>query len=873
MANIDTLQLSAWVPTGQIEQLLLTRYKMPTSAHEALAQWCREKTNRESDPITIVLQGLSEILATLVPDVAFMKHDNDRVERGKRLHLFFLGDRSGDEALHSNVQAAFSMWLGILYPNKPGGVRASIAASAADRANWVSFEVSTKLKEHPGACAVPEDGMLYDALTAYAARALAGKRITFRSGETKLLVLETAQASPYEGLELVAFPPKRDPNKPDCFWSEVITVSAATFPERPGIHILARPSIRNWGSISRWSTSSDPTRRMDVFIPGQMGDDDVAPWYQHSSFDFRPRQNKAKPERSIVAYWNHKEDERVLDLVRRLSGRSKVDGGDAVSPVANDQGLWTLPRLGNVHGDRYLPGGSGVGWFDRMDIANSIDGAFAEAGFRRVGALARLRCSLSVEKPFGDKGEHVDRRKALVKALDRLGNPDNHLDLFVFHQLDGTPTAVVEEIIKFFGEPTGREGAMLRWADEQLSISVISSSAGPLSLRLPKVEVTEDERVGRTAAQISQVRRLKQDERNRTVEEAMADHVRQVRGNGAAVACAILEMNAELKEDSWTDPYAMAKRELARYCILPQVVLVDAEQAADKYRMAVRDCVRMLGVVPTNDETLGYAPAAITVIQLNKEVVGGGTRAGRAFPLAARVRQGALECAVPAENGEPEWIPYAEAGLRILSGNYGQFGRSRDDETEQKYGAFFANVLEQIDSHGACVVIAEAETIAHKWPGLQNGKLIFDHLPVTNQTFTPSKLPNTRIIRVSPDPKKQPTHYHEGENKDVSGFFTWEGAKRTFYALKVAPRSAKTVKVNSIISRHPLDGGKRRDDAVRQLMQLDEICVVFCQPEDDFLSLALLTHRLRQVHAQFSDDTRKPFPLHELRLLGRSVTL
>jgi len=53
---------------------------------------------------------------------------------------------------------------------------------------------------------------------------------------------------------------------------------------------------------------------------------------------------------------------------------------------------------------------------------------------------------------------------------------------------------------------------------------------------------------------------------------------------------------------------------------------------------------------------------------------------------------------------------------------------------------------------------------------------------------------------------------------------------------------------------------------------MDEICAIFCQPHDKLDDPKLIAHRLRSVHAQYDGDTRLPFPLHELRFLGKAVT-
>ena len=146
-----------------------------------------------------------------------------------------------------------------------------------------------------------------------------------------------------------------------------------------------------------------------------------------------------------------------------------------------------------------------------------------------------------------------------------------------------------------------------------------------------------------------------------------------------------------------------------------------------------------------------------------------------------------------------------------------------------------------------------------------------------NRTFTPADLPNMRLVRVSPDPKKQPYYHHDADAKWPSGLFSWDGSERTFYGLKAKPPSVSTGQhFAARVSRHQIFGENEnppRDDIARVSAQIDEICVAFMQEDDDPKDLATLTHRLRGVHTQFRYDTSLPFPLHELRLLGGAVTL
>lgn len=894
MTRTDTLELAVWnaesVPQGA---LTVTRFKLSHDAHDALAQWSRERTKRHrEEPVTVILRGLSEIMAWFVPEVAFLRHERDPAAWGKRLCLYFVGDVTQSQDLHHRIQAALGLWLGVLYPDKPVDVRTRIAAAALVLESWSLFDVGSELKNHSGVCALPEDSMMWDALAARAVAALAGEVLRFRSGERRLLVAKTSQSSAYEGLELVAFPPKRSPNS-SGLWSEVLAVHTPTYPERSTLHVMVRPSIRNWGPVTRWASGNDPNRSLDVFLPSQGNGD--ATVYKHTSFRYKPTQDKTAPigpngRPPLVASWAHKEDYRIFSLIRRLSGIPATEPSDHPEPITNHDGLWVLPRLGTVHGDDRMAGGSGLPWPDRQDIADSIDSVFHgivdRIGLKRANSMVRVSTRMPLAGPFNSKTSHSAtdyprRRQAVLDALRAANNNTGELAFYVFHLLDRTPQTVLDALIEYLGEPASMQDMRLQWT-EGLSIRVIAAPAGVLSELLPWIELSDAEKQGRTRKQQEEMIKANRHEALSAVLTQMRSHVERARAGVTSVACALLEMPQTFKGNRWRDPFHFSRRSLARCSVLPQVVLVasqgtDPAGDASRYGAAVRDCFRMLGTLPVGGDQQGYAPAAMTVIQRNADMVAGSSRRAHAFPLAARIRDDRLECAIPEETGDPVWLPYSEAALFILSGDYGKLGRGRWDENIAKFNAFFTTVLEDIDRFGPALVIAEGESLGHKLATLQNGKLEFDRLAVSNRTYTPSDLPNLCLVRVSPDPTKQPYYYHHTDSKWPTGLFAWDDGQRTFYALKAKPPSVSSRQhFAAQTSRHQVFGDNEnppRDDVARVSPQIDEICVSFMQPSDDPQRLATLVHRLRGVHAQYRYDTSLPFPLHELRLLGGGVTL
>ena len=884
MPSVDTLHVAAWTAKELPEHLILTRFMMPVSAHDVLVRWCREKSGRAADmPTYMVVAGLSEVLSFLVPETAYMVHDRDPGERGsKRQCLFFLGDISRDSDLRNRLRSAILIWLGILYPDKEADNRSLVAEAVLDERNWCVRQISTRLKSHNGVCAVPQETALFDALTVHAVAQLAGKSLQFQSGESRVLIPRTPQSQPFGGVELVAFPPKKE-HDGQGLYTEVITISAANFPEQRGwgIQLLAQPSIRNWGPVQGYDLEGSPSRSLDVFMPPRDGGDGYG-GYRHTSFSFKVIVENWKAvhdlnaEKRMIVRWESHREHRIFELVGRLAGSSSVASTDHTRPVLGEEGLWVLPRLAPASGDRNLAGGSGVGWHDRNDIAESFDTPLMEAGFERSAPMTRVKHRMPITGPFtwrqSDAEEKAPLRRAgLLKTLDAIGNPDGELDIVVFHKHEASPAAIREEVKTYLGSSCTETGDLLAW-DDGLKIRVLSAPSGPLAEALPYYHLREGERAGLTKPQQDELARARREQAFARVADKMACHVEQTRQGRKIIACAILEMAASLKDKAWRDPFVMARRTLALNRILPQVVLVGDEAPEEKYRPSFRDLMRMLGVMPVFEDKLPMAPAAITVIQRNDEKVGGGRIRTQAFPLAARVREGRVECALPNESGQPEWMPYAHAALRIYAGDYGRFARNRSDENQRKFQVFFGTALEQIDRTGPSLVLADMDTVARWLTMLRNGNLVFDTISVGNWTLSPEQLPNLRVVRTCGDTAKLPCYFQT----DVAwpgGLFVWGNASRTAYGVKRKPVSAKNSGHLALISRHlPAGDNRSQDGRPRRISALDEICAVFKQPTDDAADLMMLAHRLRSVHAQYDDDTTLPYPLHELQLLGGAVT-
>ncbi|KXF77193.1 hypothetical protein ATN84_07185 [Paramesorhizobium deserti] len=883
-SNVNSLNLNVWEASFTAQDtLILTRYRLSPDAQETLQAWSREKSKRADDaPSTLRLDGLSEILAWFVPEIAFMRrHHWDPETQSKPLSFFLVGDVAANEGLRLRVQAAIGLWLTLIYPDKPAPTRAAIAATAMDAASWSRLSVNGALQQQVSACPSPADSLMFDAIAAHALYALAGQDLRFKSGTQRVLVAKAAQADAFTGVELVAFPPRQTQRG---LWSEVITLYTPTYPERARLHLLARPSIRNWGSVSRWTGRNDPNRALDVFMPAmEIASGDT---YRHTSFDFRAKAGPAPAEGGYgptVAYWPHKDDQKVFDLVRRLTGRAALAPHELAQPVVDEDGLWVLPRLGTVHGDDWLPGGTGISWPDRHDIGESLNQALSKAGFAAVEPMTRARVVMPLDKPFNSKADgeiFAARRRAVRMALEAAGAPTAEVDLFIFQRREDAPQRLASALLDELGPPEIQEPGVLSWSCG-LTVRLRSVNASVLAEEISWDEATIEEAKVLNPAQLRSIRELNRSQAFDEAQKAMAAYVAAARAGTTGIGWAILEMPEALK-GRMGDPFQLARRVLAYANLLPQIVLTSVEALSEntmkaKYGSALSDCLRMLGVLPVEDLPQDLQPAALTVIQRNADFVAGQQRKGHAFPLAARTKEGHLECAIPDEAGTPQWAPYAVAVLRILKGDYGKFGRGRQEENLAKFETFFTMAMEDINRVGPALVICEGETLTHKFSALANGRLVFDQLTIANRTLTPNDLPNLRMVRTSPDPKRQPYYHHDTNNSWPSGLFSWGAAKRTYYALKQKPITVSNAQhFAARVSRHTeLEEGVRppKENLGRVSSQMDEICIAFHQEGDDPLTLATLVHRLRGAHAQYDADTARPFPLHELRKLGGGVTL
>src|SRR5262245_53963371 len=158
VAKIDMLQVAVWTAEQLPDEIPLVRFTLPVKAHDILAQWCREKTNRTADmPVNVIVSGLSEVIAFLVPETSYIKVERD-AGGPPRLSLFFLAcDIVDRDEIRQRIRASLSLWLGLIYPKKEPSLRGDIAGAVDDDKNWITLSVGTAMRAHDGTCASPTD--------------------------------------------------------------------------------------------------------------------------------------------------------------------------------------------------------------------------------------------------------------------------------------------------------------------------------------------------------------------------------------------------------------------------------------------------------------------------------------------------------------------------------------------------------------------------------------------------------------------------------------------------------------------------------------------------------------------------------------------
>ena len=871
MTKTDVLQLSAWSPEELPESLTLTRFMLPLESYKTLQDWCDAKRSGKRAHSNIVLAGLSEIIAYFVPRVAFID-SRARYPSGEwGLALYLLGGEDATSDERANLETALNFWLAQIYGDNPVNARTAIAASAQDGANWEHIEVETGMAPDSSLCAKPSNGLLFSALLANIAQQLAGSTVQFPSGERKTLILQTPMSGIYEGVELVAFPPKVNPDK-NQLYTEVIKLRMANFPERAGkgIELIAHFSMRNWGPIEYHDKRDSPARSLDVFMPPRTAEAGGFCGYRHSRFRFKATVSnwsevrKLGAEKLVEARWESFKDKGIYEIIRALTGVNE----DSLQPVQNQSGAWVLPRLAPGSGNRYLSGGSGVGWSDKSALAAALDAPLTEIGFARCKPMQRQSIRFPLKSDFAKHTSEEARRTRLCEAL-RQARGDTHLPLAVLHMRDASLAMVQETIESLLGAPNRKSDTSWAWSDG-LIVAFHAMPSGPFGRLKQAADIDQSKMGGLTGAQQAKIRADKQSDADESTREDMRAYLERHLPADLGIGCALLEMPASLQGES-LDPYQIGRQVLAEHGLLPKVLLAGEDEEDEKYQFGLLDLLRMLGVSPIDASQLTQDLCAIGVVQRNADANAFG--AAQSALLAVRWRSGQLEAAASESGDSLSWEPYPHVALAMLTGGFESQSRKKSAENRAVYERFVLEVLESLNrSSTPTLVLLDSETLRSYVEPLKNSHLMFDALQLDGRRVMPSDWRNLALVRVNAISGELPGYIVDTGAQWVQGFFGWEDASRTAYAAKTKPNTAKDTR-SLLRSRNDPETANLKSDADhRKAAALDELCLIFAGDDIETEQCLMLAHRLRSTHVQYRDDTRLPFPLHELRALKKTIT-
>ena len=869
------LDVLAWHASANPEPIVLNVLKTPRSLYEAMrSATALRNTSVNPNVMSASMQGIHELFSHASKNVILVKNWAVEARVPKNLLVYCLPDVGcGDQ-----LAKAFRRWLDIQYPE----ISPQLVDEACDqiRSNecWElrTFEPG-KPRRADDVCGTPGNSEYFDVLAAFAAEKLSRSNVSFGEGKQKALVRQIGGGYRYNGHELIVWPPKEhavpvsDGGEPRRYWyTEVLTITTSTHPEQRdrGVHVIARMSMRNWGEVDSKHRANDRQRSMDCFFGSQTSRGDVIPElhtalrYMAVSENPNKKAWRGTPNYPIQPKWgwNHKGRYEVLKAVFGWQGEQDVlrhnSKGYLVSGFLGNGSIGVFHRHWHGGRNRWLPGGTGVPWRDRKDLADSLDTGMSDIGFRRVPRVKREGTRSPAKCVFYEQGTPAERREALARALTaQTGAP--HIQIIVARSNDTTGKEVLEAISNVLGEPsTDGSREKLRWPDEDLSIELTVTKSGPFDPPVSN-EFVPSEKRKRTWSNQSR---------------AMKEHLSSIESS-FQVRCAIIE-RAEALMNSWEDPHIRGKTAAAEAGIVPQGLIArPREHGARKHSVesAVRDCFRMIGVVPLHPDYTRPATAAITTIldpvdRSNKQKM----------CVATRAFGDVIECARVSKQGVLEWIPYAEFLLRLLARlPPNRWFARRGDSAPRLVGQFVRKVMDDCQSHTEPVLLLmDMDGLAQFVPALRNGELQFDRIRLGTTVLNAADFDNVSVVRHLDGSQKVPQYHPRIGQKDEaitagpSGCFRWENNKRTLYAVKSMPQTARSAVMATKNSRHANDS-RLSDSADRAAADFDEMCL-FMNPEScDPMKVLVRTSRLKGVHVQYPGQTQVPFPLHEARALGR----
>lgn len=867
----------------------LVTYIMPMRAYEALKRAQDIDTNRNAD-----IRGLDPLLAWAAPEVdrAFIDRI-DRASPAKSIHFWMYAPQKELEVLKRELLTALTIWIGLVAPSEKNQILGFLSDERSSKTAWKDELIDTQLAPI-AVCASPTDNRVFDLLTVHAARQLERIPLIIGGTDRGLLVPTGPRQQLYAGKTLLRFAPheveSRKKEEALYHWTEVFNVTAVTTPEQQHLRVAISVSIRNFVPIHQSTFTKDKSRYVDVFINSAPHLSSGPAEARAIGIPIKRADFVALRQENAATHIKASPSLSVLQRLLSLHGQPRLvfTKNDQLAPLIDDR-ISIYPRGGSGHGDRNLPGGTGIGAPDRKDYLDFLDDALGKAGFNRVPMERRTPSRKVALKRLSDDDdlEPTLVRQSLIRALKHVnGSPVFNIALLISRTR--TISAFYDALVSLLGEPTERGDYEWKYPDN-LTVRVTAVAAGPFAARL------DDPEQALTGLNLSQIKRRQvirkstEDAANSRLDE-MAKYLDQL-PQMDGIWAAIVEMDEKVADEARRDPYNLVYKAVAERSGIAQVVLFNpeedpdeslAEATAHRLRSALRDVLRSFGTCYV-DEDAGQQSTVLQgwwVINLNSDRFdqrAGARKGGAVTPVAVRYSKGVLDACLMYSDGTSAWQPYPRMLITLELGKNKDLADMRQKELANEIGQFFARV--SADVAVETVVFCDATNIRQYLPDLGNANLRFDDLRLGEvggaaPSFEVKGGQNMSILRLSTESAKSPT-YWVSENKQgvASGMFGEPGALRTYWVSRGLPTSlqthAATRKANTQ-SRYYSDEQEKPNLNYRRFPSLSEVCIIVQGNNADPGWLASLTRRAMEIHATTDESTILPFPLHEARLLANA---
>lgn len=864
-------------------------YVMPARAYETIKSAQLKPAHHDLD-----LRGLEPVLAWAAPCVD--QYEIRRIDisnPGRTLHFWIYAPERSIEVVKSEVMNALSLWLGlILTPEQSESVLSILNDERSAKAAWQTLSIDSTLATL-GACPVPKDGRLFDLVTVMASRALEGRVLDNRGGLERILLPTGPANSLYTGKSLLGYTPIPVESKNGevrGYWTEVFKVAALTTPEQSRLRVAVSASIRNYLPIHPASFKPGGARSLDVFLTPDAFFTGGSQRVRVLPISLRRSDLQVLIDKSQTA---SSPSISVLRRIMALTGveESRLLTSKGLVPVI-DRKMSLYPRAGSYHGDKWLPGETGIGAPERKAYFDFLEEPLGLAGFKPVALERRRLASVGAFTNIA-KDSEPERvlQELLLKQAQTLDRTDTIHLVFLSQRLTAIQDLKAALDI-LLGKPHASDGTQLTYASG-LKIAIHALPTGPFGTKLDDPKATTQS----TPTTLSPSRKI-QIEREATRVSIdrkrleLESHISSSFHKTPGIWLALIEMDEKLRDTPARDPYILVYEMLARQDVLAQVVLIDPERSLEnapekedaqthKLRSSLRDLFRAYGVVYIQPDSVPTDTGlqAWWVINFNSKRFDqqpGARKEKLVVPLAVEYASGQLMACFPDRSGASSWRPYARAVLALYAGEHHDTSDLREDQLKAYVGQFFGALgIAAEKRHCFC----DATNIRRYIPSLGNGSLKFGELTMGGVGGAASSATlrdggSNTVVRLLTDADKSPT-YLVTENKTgiTSGVFSESESSRTFWLSRGLPTPLQTstaIQRANQRSRYPSseEGSNLKS---RRFPSLTEICVVILGQNEEAESAVALTRRAMELHASTDESTILPFPLHEACLLGESL--